>query len=292
MDEAEYYPEEQTHWTDNLPIEQNEDGKWELMVPDVPSIEWSQVDMAEIEAWVNDKEDLEAEWNAEWVSAWMAYESAIQQPWNEFVSQAEKQISTGVVYDAETEAEVIAFVADNTFVNGESLTTVFPEINEFMTEYLAQANEFADMFNLDAIRITPRTLQYNYYDDYNYDYYNDDDYYYEDEPSQFEEAMQKVGEVVGEAVVSYGFDVELVESWFQNKTASWEELERQQMETKATQAKADVAEASEYIKAILDNAQADISQRVAEGQDAFESELDNKMADLKSQVNETATMSM
>lgn len=39
---------------------------------------------------------------------------------------------------------------------------------------------------------------------------------------------------LGEAVISYGYNPEVVDAWFQETGASWEELERKQRHEKAT----------------------------------------------------------
>lgn len=39
----------------------------------------------------------------------------------------------------QTDEEVVRFIADNTFVDGESLNQVFPQVEEFLTQYRAEA---------------------------------------------------------------------------------------------------------------------------------------------------------
>lgn len=39
---------------------------------------------------------------------------------------------------------------------------------------------------------------------------------------------------LGEVVISYGYNPEVVDAWFQETGASWEELERKQRHEKAT----------------------------------------------------------
>lgn len=167
---------------------------------------------------------------------------------------------------------MIQFVADNTFVDGQTLSEVFPRVNDFLAAIESQATTFQERFNLDGLRMTPVNLKRGdyYYDDYYYD-----DYYYE-EDSKFEQAMEAVGEKIGEAAISYGFDPELVESWFEEKGTAWEDLAEAQNQAKADMAKADIAEAAEYMKGIVDNAVADIRSRVEENQEAFESMVDQR----------------
>lgn len=78
---------------------------------------------------------LEAEqnsWNQEWVEAYMAYEQAVAAPWNNFVTEAERLVISGDLADAESQTEVISFVAENTFVDGVSLAEAFPEIEQII----------------------------------------------------------------------------------------------------------------------------------------------------------------
>jgi hypothetical protein len=116
---------------------------------------------------------------------------------------------------------------------------------------------------------------YSNYDDSYYGYNNyDDSYYYEEEQTEIERVVEKAVEKVTDAVISYGFDVEVVQSWFENKGASWEELTRAHDEEKAAAFKADVAEANEYLKVILDNMVADIYARQEVASADLEANLD------------------
>ena len=71
--------------------------------------------------------------------------------------------------DAQTDEEIIRFIADNTFVDGVSLTDKYPQIDEWINEMKASAN-WEEFFNFDPIRIpvdeatpTPITMTYDNY---------------------------------------------------------------------------------------------------------------------------------
>ena len=74
-----------------------------------------------------------------WADAWISYQNAIREPWNNFVDQAEKIAYEHDSHNLETDEEVIRFIADNTFVDGISLTNTYPQIDEWITEMKAEA---------------------------------------------------------------------------------------------------------------------------------------------------------
>lgn len=107
------------------------------------------------------------------------------------MTRAEELSVEDAKLDAQTDEEVIRFVADNTFVDGVSLTDTYPEIDEWITEMKENAN-WEEFFNFDPIRIpvdeptpVPVTMTYDedyyYYDASDYDYhpgYDGSDYDY------------------------------------------------------------------------------------------------------------------
>ena len=74
-----------------------------------------------------------------WADAWISYQNSIREPWNNFVDQAEKIAYEHDSHNLETDEEVIRFIADNTFVDGISLTNTYPQIDEWITEMKAEA---------------------------------------------------------------------------------------------------------------------------------------------------------
>lgn len=65
-----------------------------------------------------------------------------------------------------TDAEVVQFISENTFVDGKSLSEIYPAIADFLTEYRAASDNLSDdTFNFDAFRMTPRNLQVSGYFD-------------------------------------------------------------------------------------------------------------------------------
>ena len=90
----------------------------------------------------------------------MTYQDAIAEPWNGFLTRAEDLSIEDALISMDTDEEVIRFVAENTFLDGESLNAVFPMIEEFLVEYRAQGEDDLDkIFNFDDFRITPRNLK-------------------------------------------------------------------------------------------------------------------------------------
>jgi len=89
---------------------------------------------------------------------------------------------------------------------------------------------------------------------------------------------------LGDAVISYGYNPETVDAWFQETGASWEELDRRQTEEAAAKAQADIRVATDYVKNILDNASTDLKAKHAENQAAMEEAVLAKMEELKAEL--------
>jgi len=165
-----------------------------------------------------------AEIEGDWAAAWMAYQDAIAQPWNDFVSKAETIFQKGADIDVKANEDVINFVADNLYVNGESLQEKFPQIAEYLANVRQEADTMAEMFNLDAIRVTkdedwselePRmsvTLLQGYYKEECFDWGCEETWV---------SPGDQIAEKVGEQIISYGFDPTVVEEWFQNNGETW-----------------------------------------------------------------------
>jgi len=58
----------------------------------------------------------------------------------------------------ETFEEMITFVAENTFIDGQSLADTFPGIEDFLSAMDDSADNLEDRFNLDSLSVTPRVL--------------------------------------------------------------------------------------------------------------------------------------
>ena len=118
------------------------------------------------------------------------------------MTRAEELSVEDAKLDAQTDEEVIRFIADNTFVDGVSLTDKYPQIDEWINEMKANAN-WEEFFNFDPIRIpvdepTPVTMTY---DTYSTDY----DYYVEPEPTKFAQACEEMKN----KMIEYGYDPEV-----------------------------------------------------------------------------------
>lgn len=124
------YEEETSNWTDKIPIEQNAEGNFELVLPELqlPAIEFANVDKDKIMGWLQEKKDQTDQWNSDFKDAWRSYTDAVAQPWDNFVTRAEDLMIEGKNMDAQTSEEVIRFVSDNTFMDGRSLSDIFPNV--------------------------------------------------------------------------------------------------------------------------------------------------------------------
>ena len=134
-------------------FELNEEGRWEVAKrPSLPQLSWSDVDPVEIEKWYQGKVDLETAQGQKWADAWIQYMDAIAEPWNNFVDEAEKLALEDDELRLETDEEVIRFIADNTFVDGVSLSDTYPEIEDWITEMKAQAIQ-PQWYDYDVVKI-------------------------------------------------------------------------------------------------------------------------------------------
>ena len=197
-------------------FEKNEDGRWQLVDRklDLPQLSFSDVDPAEIEEWYQGKMEISSEQGQKWADAWIAYQDAITQPWNDFVYRAEEFAVEGAELDMQTDEEIIRFIADNTFVDGVSLTDKYPQIDEWIAEMKEQADweEFYDFepllkpVNDDA---TPVVLQSSYYDN------ETEEWVYE------QSEWEKCKEEMRNKLVSYGYDTEVAKAWIESSGETW-----------------------------------------------------------------------
>lgn len=112
-------------------------------MPELPKISFADVSDEEVMAWATGKQAESEAWTQEWMAAYEAYETAIAAPWNTLVDQADSLIVAGALADVQTDAEVITFVADNTFVDGVALSAMFPEIEEVIAGMYAQHEQMS-----------------------------------------------------------------------------------------------------------------------------------------------------
>ena len=117
---------------------------------------------------------------------------------------------------------------------------MYPQIEEFLAYYRDSESAIDDKyFNFDAFRMTPRTLPKRS------GYFDADGVYHpnqamadgwEDNSNEWEEngesdgdgageKLEQVMDKIGGAVVSYGYDPEVVKAWLQDKSTTWEELQ-------------------------------------------------------------------
>ena len=131
-------------------FELNDEGRYELQLPELDLPEISFVDTGDrADVW---KQDTRAAYEAidqQWVDAWKSYEAAITEPWNNFVTEAERIQRSRDQLDIQTTEDVVNFIANNTFVDGKSLQDTYPEIQEFLAQMVAEGEAQSQAFNLD-----------------------------------------------------------------------------------------------------------------------------------------------
>ena len=156
------------------------------------------------------------------------------------MDRAEQISDEDIKIGMQTDQEYITFIAENTFIDGKSLKEVYPQIEDFLAYYRDSESAIDDKyFNFDAFRMTPRTLtkRSGYIDAEGVYHPNqamaegwEDAEYASDESKESdnddaEEKLEQVMDKIGSAVVSYGYDPEVVQAWLQDKSTTWEELQ-------------------------------------------------------------------
>ena len=207
-------------------FELNEEGRWEVAKrPSLPQLSWSDVDPVEIEQWYQGKVDLETAQGQKWADAWIQYMDAVAEPWNTFVDQAEALALEDDQIRLETDEEVIRFIADNTFVDGVSLSNTYPEIEDWITEMKEEAIQ-PQWYDWDAAKLpedgnimpTEAEVVHHYLqsayptEEMEVGYHQT----YEPWAIAMEEMKAKV--------ISYGYDPEVAKEWFESNETAWNEL--------------------------------------------------------------------
>ena len=123
----ETYPEPEPSFIEKL-FERNEAGQFQLVHPESPAISFTDADDAAIKAYFEGKMADATALDMEFLEAYKSYESAVQQPYNDFLTKVEEITVRGIEMDAKTDQEIVTWVASNTFVDGEALIDKYPQI--------------------------------------------------------------------------------------------------------------------------------------------------------------------
>ena len=99
----------------------------------MPNLEWAHVEQEDMQSWMEGKMAQDEALMQEWENAWSSYMSAVEQPWNDFLDSAEALIIKDHAMDTKTDEEVISYIIDNTWVDGQSLREMFPEVEQVFT---------------------------------------------------------------------------------------------------------------------------------------------------------------
>ena len=84
-----------------------------------------------------------------------------------FFTRAEEISNTAKELDQKTAEEVITYIADTAFIDGKSLSDMFPHIDEFLADMEEEADTLEERFNMNALLRTPVNLKayHSTYDD-------------------------------------------------------------------------------------------------------------------------------
>ena len=223
---------------------------------------WSikDVDDQAVIDWATNKEAEYEAVDQMWVDAMEGLINEVATPWNDFVARAEEIANTARALDVSTTEEVVRFVTENTYIEGQSLSELYPKIDELLLAMQEESASLEERFNLDAIEATPVSLWKSEYP----------------------------GENIGAAFVSWGFDPVIVNSWLSDTSASWEQLQHEQQIAEAQLAMGQVQEAASYAEGILDNMMADLVAANEGHMAAIEEAANAKVEELKLEIEEKA----
>ena len=84
---------------------------------------------------------------------------AIELPTENFMARAENLSDEGREIGLQTDEEIVRFVANNTFVDGESLNEIYPQVEEFLTAYRAEAGKLDQVLDFNLFRKTPKKIK-------------------------------------------------------------------------------------------------------------------------------------
>ena len=209
-------------------------------------------------------------------------------------------------------------MASNTFIDGEAAIDKYPQITEALASIEAKAKEMGQSFNLDALRATPDALYYDYdmtetaaphVLSTSSQYYErsadgtdcqlvtefngkvvgrttGEDMSYCAEPVK--DALREDLQKMEENLISYGFDPEVVNAWFEDKSRSFEELQQEQDMATAEMAQKNVREAADYLKGVADNWVADMPRKHEEEMAMFDEKLQGFINEFKLKVDAQA----
>ena len=113
-------------------FELNEAGQFQLVHPKNPRISFTDADDAKIKKYFEGKMADATALDMEFLEAWNNYESAVHQPWDDFLTKVEELTVRGIEMDAKTDQEVVTWVTQNTFVDGESLYEKYPQVQDVL----------------------------------------------------------------------------------------------------------------------------------------------------------------
>ena len=95
-------------------------------------------------------------------------------------------------------------------------------------------------------------------------------------------------EQAAENLMSYGFDPDVVNRWFEDKSRSFEDLQQQQDMETAKEAQAAVREAADYMKGVADNWIADMPRQHDDWMAEMGSEFQGIVDQMKTKLDEQA----
>ena len=202
----------------------HEEGQQDIL-DNLPKITFTDVSDQQIQDWYSGKRAQTEAQVGKWDEIWKSYQRAISQPWNDFLAEAETLSALDAKMRMGTDQERIRFISENTFINGQSLMTRFPEIEQFLTEYRTQADNVEFSFEKlqipvhpinELTKLTTESGMVGGYLDHEGNYVPNDDLYYDNQA-----LAEKLKEALSDALVSYGYDPEVAQEWLLKKGETW-----------------------------------------------------------------------
>ena len=105
----------------------NSEGRYELKGTDydIPQVSFNDVDDQEVADYVEETEQRYVENDEKWTDSWQEYQDASAQPWNNFLDSVESNSQERDSIDVDVATDILVFVAENTYVDGQSLASKY-----------------------------------------------------------------------------------------------------------------------------------------------------------------------
>ena len=193
--------------------------------------------------------------------------------------QQQAQQTESEMLQIESIQDAIDFVGRNTYINGESLQDLYPEIQQ---QLASQQQQLTDSLSERLVKTSPQTLKRVMKRQQS-----------SESSSDAEEAEEEAEEAEEEAEeMTFNFDDEVINAFLNDQSATVEELLQAKDTQTAIEKQTAIAEAAEGLKSAIDEMVEDMEENQAPGQEAQMADLEAKVASWKASIDEQAQVNI